>query len=132
MTHNASNDPCRCCATHVGRAVTRRGLLTGAAGAAVFPALPISAAQTAGGRQAPITRPIKVQPVLVYDTPQRAEARSWRNWGGIETEQAGRRGEGAHRTRTGGAPFAAHRVPAPGRGEDRRGGGRGRQRRPGP
>jgi hypothetical protein len=28
-----------------------------------------------------------VQPVLTYETPQRREATSWRNWGGIHTEQ---------------------------------------------
>lgn len=35
----------------------------------------------------PIRKPLKVQPVLTYDTPQRRNATSWRNWGGIQTEQ---------------------------------------------
>jgi hypothetical protein len=36
----------------------------------------------------PITRqPLKVQPVLTYDIPQRREATSWRNWGGIQREE---------------------------------------------
>lgn len=35
----------------------------------------------------PIRKPLKVQPVLTYDTPQRRDATSWRNWGGIQTEQ---------------------------------------------
>jgi hypothetical protein len=30
---------------------------------------------------------LKVQPVLTYDIPQRREATSWRNWGGIQTEE---------------------------------------------
>jgi hypothetical protein len=29
---------------------------------------------------------LRVQPVLLYETPQRREATSWRNWGGIQTE----------------------------------------------
>jgi len=42
--------------------------------------------------QTPKRRPLakqtlKVQPVLMYDTPKRREATSWRNWGGIQTEQ---------------------------------------------
>jgi hypothetical protein len=86
MTKNASYNSERCCATHQAR-VTRRGLLTGAAGAAVFPVLPLEGGQAPAGRQMPIRRPLRVQPVLAYDTPQRAEMRSWRNWGGIETEQ---------------------------------------------
>lgn len=32
-------------------------------------------------------RPLRVQPVLTYDVPKRREATSWRNWGGVQTEQ---------------------------------------------
>jgi hypothetical protein len=36
----------------------------------------------------PLTRiPLRVQPVLSYEVPQRREATSWRNWGGIQTEE---------------------------------------------
>ncbi|MGC8830579.1 MAG: sugar isomerase [Verrucomicrobiia bacterium] len=35
----------------------------------------------------PIRKPLKIQPVLTYDTPTRRNATSWRNWGGIQTEQ---------------------------------------------
>jgi len=31
--------------------------------------------------------PLRIQPVLTYETPQRRDATSWRNWGGIQTEQ---------------------------------------------
>lgn len=31
---------------------------------------------------------LKVQPVLMYRTPQRREATSWKSWGGVQTEQA--------------------------------------------
>jgi len=30
--------------------------------------------------------PLRVQPILVYSTPQRQHQRSWRAWGGIQTE----------------------------------------------
>ncbi|HWQ54442.1 MAG TPA: hypothetical protein VN442_12220 [Bryobacteraceae bacterium] len=90
MKNNASYDPCRCCHAPActGSAVTRRAILTGAAGAAMLPVLPLRAGQTSAARQAPIRKAIKVQPVLVYDVPKRVEARSWRSWGGIQTEQA--------------------------------------------
>lgn len=39
--------------------------------------------------RAPLGRkPLRVQPVLTYETPQRREATSWRNWGGIQTDAA--------------------------------------------
>jgi hypothetical protein len=31
-------------------------------------------------------QPLRVQPVLTYEIPQRREATSWRSWGGIQTE----------------------------------------------
>jgi hypothetical protein len=34
----------------------------------------------------PIRRPLRVQPVLVYDIAKKREGVSWRNWGGIHTE----------------------------------------------
>lgn len=46
------------------------------------------AAQAAGPVHQPATRtPLRVQPALLYATPQRREATSWRSWGGIQTEQ---------------------------------------------
>ena len=39
-------------------------------------------------RQQPIRLPLVVQPVFVYGISKRREATSWRNWGGIHTEQA--------------------------------------------
>lgn len=39
-------------------------------------------------RQVLPVRPLRVQPVLTYDLPQRREATSWRNWGGVQTEEA--------------------------------------------
>jgi hypothetical protein len=39
-------------------------------------------------RQLPIQVPLKVQPALLYDLPERIEARTWRSWGGVQTVQA--------------------------------------------
>ncbi len=50
-------------------------------------ALASEAAETApAAAPAQTGRPLRVQPVLVYSTPKRKEATSWRNWGGIQTE----------------------------------------------
>jgi hypothetical protein len=43
-------------------------------------------AMQAGGRQAPIALPLKVQPVLTYEIPRKREGTSYRNWGGVQTE----------------------------------------------
>ncbi|MCL4401063.1 MAG: hypothetical protein M1436_00125, partial [Acidobacteria bacterium] len=81
-THN----PCRCCnAPCSATAMTRRGLFTGAA--AMLPALAARPAGAEPGRQQPILKALKVQPVLTYATPKRVAARSWRSWGALQTEQ---------------------------------------------
>jgi len=36
---------------------------------------------------APPRKPLKVKPILVYSIPKRREKSSWRNWGGIETQE---------------------------------------------
>ncbi len=41
-------------------------------------------------RKPVIRKPIRVQPVLTYEIPQRRQATSWRNWGGIQTEEQAR------------------------------------------
>ena len=89
MKSEASYNPCRCCqapARNPG-ALSRRGLLSGGAAAGLFPALPLGGLAAESGGPAATRLPLKVQPVLVYETPQRAEATSWRNWGAIHTEQ---------------------------------------------
>jgi len=35
-----------------------------------------------------VRRPLKVQPILVYDLPIRRPQTSWRNWGGVQTRTA--------------------------------------------
>ncbi len=72
------------------RGITRRGFLGASAlGGIALSGLSwssLAAAQT----EIPVPcgrKPLKVKPVLVYSTPQRREKCSWRNWGGIETQE---------------------------------------------
>lgn len=89
---------CACCAGHAPAQFTlqslnrrdfllRVGALT--VGGLALPALPLTAAEVASVKPRParITKPLRVQPVFTYDTPKRREATSWRNWGGIQTEE---------------------------------------------
>ncbi len=47
-----------------------------------------AAAQTPrAAHQVPIRTSLRVQPVLMYSTPERRQGTSWREWGGIQTEQ---------------------------------------------
>ncbi len=90
---------CKCLCSHAGAEAhassldfTRREFLYGVG------ALTVAGLRTAAGQQSasevrtalqrgPLARsPIKVQPVLTYEVPQRREATSWRNWGGIQNE----------------------------------------------
>ena len=93
-----SNHACRCacCAqppsSSASLDVNRRqflytvGALT-AGGLALSSMAPGAFAQGNAVRRRPLNRlPLKVQPVLTFDLPQRREATSWRNWGGVQTE----------------------------------------------
>jgi len=83
----------RCCSAQScsgcpAAGVNRRQFLTGMGALAAAPALRGRAnPQKEPGRQAPIRTALKVQPVLVYSISERREARSWRPWGGLLTEQ---------------------------------------------
>lgn len=102
MNHHPSECGCRChChapAAFSSAGLPRRDFLfrVGAAAATAglaLPALEAAARDTATplprrGPQAP--QELRVQPVLTYDVPQRREATSWRNWGGIQTEDQAR------------------------------------------
>lgn len=65
---------------HSVGALTAGGLALGTAGWAA------ASGEAGPVRPARIRKPLRVQPVLTYETPQRREATSWRNWGGIQTE----------------------------------------------
>ncbi len=90
---------CRCCGPHHSPSsdasgFTRRHFLAGVGAATVGTlVLPSFAAGAAGAatranRPGPRRLPLKVQPVLVYETPQRREATSWRNWGSVHSDQS--------------------------------------------
>ena len=84
---------CPCCESAEGDGVTRRDFLGGVSGAAIGAAalsyLSISELMAAESvpRAAPPRKPLVVKPVLCYDTPTRRNQSSWRNWGGIQTQQ---------------------------------------------
>jgi len=90
---------CHCCAcNHTKGAVSPTGIsrrnfiLTAGAvtlGGLVLPSLSSEAEEDnkAKKRRTITTLPIKVQPVLMYEVPQRRESTSWRSWGGIQTEK---------------------------------------------
>jgi hypothetical protein len=67
----------------------RREFVTGLGVAAGVLALsPRAVAQSRDPvHQAPIRTPLRVQPALLYSTPERRAAASWREWGGVQTEQ---------------------------------------------
>ena len=72
---------------------TRRDFLYGV-GALTIGSIAGQAAQIPGSgagsglQSGPLARiPLRVQPVLSYEIPQRRQATSWRNWGGIQTEE---------------------------------------------
>ncbi len=77
--------------------VTRRTFIAEvgglAAGALALSGLETFAGNVVGAPPRPprFRKPLKVQPVLLYDTPKRREGTSWRNWGGIQTEADARK-----------------------------------------
>jgi len=73
--------------------ITRRGFLQGMGGA-VFLGTALTGLTWSGlsaaernSETGPKRRPLVVKPILIYSTPQRRQQRSWRNWGGIQTQQ---------------------------------------------
>lgn len=78
-----------------GHAVTRRTFLKGM-GAATLGGVALSGlswpALLAGEPEAEVPgllrRPLKAKPVLIHSLPQRRPQTSWRDWGGIHTQQA--------------------------------------------
>jgi len=70
--------------------ISRRSFLASAAiGGALLHDLSWARLTAAGGQALPMPgerKELKVLPILVWDQPQRAPMRSWRNWGGIETQ----------------------------------------------
>lgn len=99
MNPNLTSHSCSCgCCGHMARvslttgSVTRRQFIhsVGAMtlGGIALSAIDLDAAVEELGPRRPdrIRKALKVQPVLTYEVPKRREATSWRNWGGIQTE----------------------------------------------
>ncbi len=86
--HDASAHLLRphCCP---GAGLTRRDFLAAAGGVALasawLPGLSWSAAAQGGEIPPPVRRPLRVQPILTYDTPTPRPQTSWRAWGGLQT-----------------------------------------------
>ncbi|MCL4203534.1 MAG: hypothetical protein KJ000_13610 [Pirellulaceae bacterium] len=76
---------------HDETGITRRAFLGGAAAtSAALSGLTwtsLAQADDADLPAAPPRKSLKVKPILVYSTPTRRPQTSWRNWGGIETEE---------------------------------------------
>jgi len=84
---------CPCGHNHSASDMTRRGFLQGMGGAAALGVAltglswsTISAAEQQD-QAGPKRRPLVVKPILLYSTPRPRPQRSWRSWGGIQTEQ---------------------------------------------
>lgn len=72
-----------------GGRMSRRELIAASAAVAIGGLAHTSAVASGRRRSAGSgDRPLRVQPVLTYDTPRRQEAWSWRPWGGVQTEEA--------------------------------------------
>ena len=79
---------------HSASGVNRREFLQGVGSVALASAAitglswsAVSASERKGDEMALKRFPLKVKPILVYSTPKRRHQRSWRSWGGIQTQQ---------------------------------------------
>ena len=91
---------CSCCAGHTSKLswfeqneLSRRDFIF-KAGSLTIGGLALNALNTSAAevyiekkRKPLIKQALKVQPVLTYSVPKRREATSWREWGGIQTEE---------------------------------------------
>jgi hypothetical protein len=68
--------------------VSRRGFMGMVGGAAALTGLSWSLLRAAepGVAPAPTRQPLRVKPFFVYTTYRRRKQRSWRSWGGIQTQ----------------------------------------------
>ncbi len=94
MPHSSNLSACHSCVTTHCHGCSQRPAIQSrwsrrdfvAAGALAFTPLR-SFASASPPRQAPISLPLRVQPVLTYEIPQKREGTSYRSWGGVQTEQ---------------------------------------------
>ncbi len=79
------------CCSHrsSGDGVSRREFIAGmSAVTAGGMLLPASRTIAAAAELQPAVSPLRMQPVLTYSTPVRRQATSWREWGGIQSDEA--------------------------------------------
>ena len=80
-----------CCGCHLAGPgeLPRRAFLETAGGAALLAGLSWSALAAGEGEAeaAPPRKPLVVKPIFTYTTYSRRHQRSWRSWGGIETQE---------------------------------------------
>ena len=82
--------PCSCHEEESAEGITRRSFVGSAAlGGMALTGLNWSALEAADPEvpQAPQRRPLLVKPIFTYPLPSRRSQTSWRNWGGIQTQQ---------------------------------------------
>ena len=93
---NIHGPGCSCCGAYNGMAlnsITRRAFVrvagTGAIGSVALSGISWSALAAGQSDESSelLRKPLLVKPVLTYEIPVRREQTSWRNWGGIQTEQ---------------------------------------------
>jgi hypothetical protein len=97
VNHNNQNQLprhtcCPCSGHEATDHITRRDFLqdvgtVALAGAAVTGLTWSAVSAAEKDRATPQRRALKVKPILVYSTPKPVHQRSWRSWGGIQTEQ---------------------------------------------
>jgi hypothetical protein len=91
---SANEKPALCCSARDCGACSSGGLgrrdfvtAVGAAAAGLTLAARASGQGSGSNQPAPVRAPLRVQPALMYSTPERRQATSWREWGGIQSEQ---------------------------------------------
>jgi hypothetical protein len=85
---------CCPCGDHSDTGINRRTFLGGLGGAAALGGIALTglswsamAAEQAENLAPPARRPLVVKPVLTFDLPTRKAQSSWRNWGGVQTQE---------------------------------------------
>jgi len=91
-THTHHSHTCGCCTSRCSANNISRRYFMGGVSATVASTLAYSTLSAHGAPKDPVRfglvrQTLRVQPVLIYSTPDRREGLSWRSWGAIQTEQ---------------------------------------------
>ncbi len=90
--HSHHSHYCGCCTSHCSASnISRRSFMGGVsatvASSLAYTTLSAHSASNDPVRFSPVRKSLRVQPVLIYSTPEPREGVSWRSWGSIQTEQ---------------------------------------------